>query len=75
MPQWIPMGTPQRDGLLEIINEINVESLNWKDPIASQVLDDKSSIINSLDDDAKIQFMVRIYFCYQVYTKLVIYKI
>ena len=49
------------DSLLEIINEINVELLNWKDPIASQVIEDRSSIIDSLDANAKIQFMVRVY--------------
>ncbi|RIA85369.1 hypothetical protein C1645_830889 [Glomus cerebriforme] len=46
------------DGLLDSISDIKVEELDWRSPIASKVINDKSLFIESLNKEALLQFMV-----------------
>ncbi|KAF0395837.1 hypothetical protein F8M41_010205 [Gigaspora margarita] len=48
------------DALLEVLDNISADQLNWTNPIASQVLNDHSPYVKSLTGLACEQFMVYI---------------
>ena len=43
------------------VNKISVSELTWKDPLASQIINDNSIIIQQLPGNLKKSFMVSIF--------------
>ena len=43
------------------VNKISVSELTWKDPLASQIINDNSIIIQQLPENLKKSFMVSIF--------------
>ena len=50
--------SPLYQRLYSDVNEIPIHSLTWKDPLASQVISDKSTLVQKLPGHLKKAFMV-----------------
>jgi hypothetical protein len=50
--------SPLYQHLYSGVNKIHIQELTWKDPLASQVISDKSELVNQLPGNFKKGFMV-----------------
>ena len=52
--------SPLYQHLYSGVSKIPVQELTWKDPLASQVISDKSELVNQLPGNLKKGFMVNV---------------
>ena len=53
--------TPLYQHLYSGVNEILVQELTWKDPLANQIIRDNSNLVQGLPGNLKKAFMIYIY--------------